>query len=440
MSKKGDSSTQAMVATLATIVGSGTAMSLGSSYGTAELAWDVLKVVFLGFLPIGIFTMMKTNRQEKSLSTKREAYRARLRALTSQFNTAVTELELKYKQKTSSLFGRFNEANNEYLRFHYEQQYKTMRERYNHDCKELVAAYHRHMPLAAKASTQWTMLFVTGLIIQLSACGFSMGAISEEQPVSVGTAPLSSQQTHYWNAENIPMPHLTDGSRYVSNPDHVVTDNTERQLNAKLKRLDDSLQIESAMILVNHIENDDPFRLAQDVGNKYGVGKSDRGLIIVLGYLDHSINISPGRSLEADLTDVECYRLQQNYVIPAMKAELPDSGMLYLTDAIYQLLLQKDLPVLNISDKGEEPIEDPILLAFLYVLLMSGWCLFGFTVRQRYRIDSGLSVLANPFALSTVYASSGGFGGGFFGGGGGSFNSGGFGGGSFGGGGATSRW
>ena len=80
-------------------------------------------------------------------------------------------------------------------------------------------------------------------------------------------------------------------------------------MNITLKRLDTEFGIESVVIIVNHIENDDPFRFAQDVGNKYGVGRNDRGLMVVVGYLDHSINMSPGRSLEGDLTRNTLFRL-----------------------------------------------------------------------------------------------------------------------------------
>ena len=86
------------------------------------------------------------------------------------------------------------------------------------------------------------------------------------------------------------MPHLKDSMQYVSNPDHVLVQATVDSMNNILYDLDKTLDIESAVIVVNHIENDDPFRMAQDVGNKYGVGKNDRGLIVVMAYLDRSIN------------------------------------------------------------------------------------------------------------------------------------------------------
>jgi uncharacterized membrane protein YgcG len=231
----------------------------------------------------------------------------------------------------------------------------------------------------------------------------------------------------------------------------VVSENTEALLNQWLCKLNDSLGIETVMILVNHIENDDPFRLAQDVGNAYGVGKDDRGLMVVLGYEDHSINISPGRSLEADLTDVECRRLQQEYVIPSMKAELPDSGMLYLAEAIYNLLQKKQLPEMSYLTNNEAAADEDIdmvgLFIMIYMFLFGGWATLIAYLAHRYNGRMFTNWFkANPFAAQpeVIVTHGGGFGGGHFGGGsfggGGGFSGGSFGGGSFGGGGATSRW
>jgi uncharacterized membrane protein YgcG len=189
--------------------------------------------------------------------------------------------------------------------------------------------------------------------------------------------------------------------------------------------------------------------MAQDVGNRYGVGRNDRGLMIVVAYDDHKINISPGRSLEGDLTDAECYRLQQDYVVPCMKAEMPDSAMIYLADALYSTLQHKEMPEiysLRSNDSGD--IAFGIIAA--YLLLFVGWALLYVYLGRRYGWASGKGNFApNPFMVqphyTTTYISFGGGGGGHsssWGGGsfGGGFGGGSFGGGSFGGGGATSSW
>lgn len=233
------------------------------------------------------------------------------------------------------------------------------------------------------------------------------------------------------------MPHLTDGSRYVSNPDQVINTHTEQLLNKMLKRMDDSLQVESAMIIVNHIENEDIFRFAQDIFDRYHVGKDDRGLVIVLAYGDRKVRTHTGRSLEGYLTDLECSRLQQTYAIPFMKAEQPDSGMLYLTESIYNTLRGKDLPQTE-AQRIESEVDTAVGFVALYLYLFGLWSILIAYLINRYYGPQGRNLLrANPFVdTPVVIVSGGGIGGRGFGGGMG----GGFSGGSSGGGGATSRW
>jgi uncharacterized membrane protein YgcG len=209
-----------------------------------------------------------------------------------------------------------------------------------------------------------------------------------------------------------------------------------------LKLLDNKLNIQSVVVVVNHIKDDDPFRMAQDIGNKYGVGRNNRGLVIVVGYQDHSINMSPGRALEGDLTDVECNQLEQQYVIPAMRAEMPDSAMLYLTEGLYAMMAQKEMPRMSLYNDSDDD-DEALGISAVFFFLMLGWCIFYLRLNQKYNwlgLLGAVTLLPNPFYVAS---SSSGFGGGGFGGGsssGGGFSGGSFGGGSFGGGGATSRW
>ncbi|MBR3471814.1 MAG: TPM domain-containing protein [Prevotella sp.] len=243
-----------------------------------------------------------------------------------------------------------------------------------------------------------------------------------------------------WNADNIPMPHLYNGDLYVSNPDSVITQQTVDSMNVVLKKLDKELGIESVVIIVNNIENGDAFRMAQDVGNKYGVGdkETDCGLVIVVAYDDRKYFIAPGRGLEAYLTDAECGRLARNYLVPFMKVNNPDDGMKTLIEATYVLAKEKrmldDPEVVEGYQEGDFSSID-----FITLVLLGGWLLLFYVMNTIYDwvsfdTSSGYSGYGRSRAGggSSSWGSSswGGFGGG----------GGGFGGGSFGGGGAGGGW
>lgn len=120
-----------------------------------------------------------------------------------------------------------------------------------------------------------------------------------------------------------------------------MSEQTVDSIDVVLGKLDDVLGIESVMAIVGHIANDDPIAMVRGIYDKYKVGRNDRGLVIVVGYLDHSYFIATGRNLEKELSNSECDYLAKEYLIPGMKAEHPDKAMLSLARGVYEMMLSK---------------------------------------------------------------------------------------------------
>jgi uncharacterized membrane protein YgcG len=379
----------------------------------------------------------------REIRNKMDNYTERINQLTNQYNDAIRALENSFDMESTQNSGLISSL---HLKKQYSKQYEALAREYKGKAKEMLEQRKLANPEWAKRRKLLGWLFFIGIMAAMVCCGASLPAEEENIAVSGIASEVSnaSAEVTYWNADNIPIPYLQDSTQYVSNPDNVLTQGAVDRMNAKLQALNLELGVQSVIIVVNHIENDDPYRMAQDVGNKYGVGYNNRGLVVVVGYEDHSITMAPGRALEGDLTDAECHRLEQQYVVPAMKAEMPDSGMIYLTEAIYSTLQKKQLPQMSNlfgQDDDSSEVATDIGLTFLFLI---GWCVLFVRLNRKYHwmgLLGAASLLPNPFYVAeSSHSHGGGFGGGFGGGGGGGFSGGHFGGGSFGGGGATSRW
>ncbi len=433
-----------MVGALATIIGGGMAVSMGAS-GSAEMVSPLIWLL-VAYMGGTVGTGLLADHRNKPLNQWIEQQKSIRKKLVKKYNGVIYLLEQSYKNDKREL-GFFSSGKKEVLREHYEGLYLRTVSDYKREKASIDAGESAEPVQISRFKRYWKIAITVGILIHVVGCGYTMGVLTQEMPEPATSARHTASATETeptaWDAETVPMPHLTDGSRYVSNPDEVVTPHTEQMLNHWLKRLDDSLQVESAMIIVNHVKNEDVFTLAQELFDKYKIGKDDRGMVIVLAYGDHKVRTHTGRALEADLTDIECSRLQQTYAIPFMKEEQPDSGMLYLTEAIYNTLKKKDLP-LTWEQQRESVIETLDGQLALLSLLFMVWPMIGFYLSRRYSGKTmGIALRSNPFAESPVlFIGSGG--GGFRGGGGGGFGgggfSGGFSGGSSGGGGATSSW
>lgn len=354
-------------------------------------------------------------------------------------NSIVQDLVREYRQERRYMrLGGSTHA----LRERFSHLYDNVETQFNKQKEKHIGYWKKNYPHHFQLRSLWGWMFV---IVPCAMIATFVGSVpADDSPATSTSAQRLTAETVYWNANNIPVPYLQDSTQYVSNPDHVLSQQAVDHINVKMRLLEDSLDIQSVVIVVNHIENDDPFRMAQDVGNRYGVGHHDRGLVVVVGYEDHSINMSPGRELEGDLTDAECRQLQQQYAVPFMRVDMPDSAMVYLADAIYAKLRSKELPqkaqFLSSKEAIEEDLYNSLGLYSCFLLLL----LILFIYKNKVFLWVGgvttLGIMSNPFvevSQSSGFSSGGSHGGGFSGGG---FSGGSFGGGSFGGGGATSRW
>jgi uncharacterized membrane protein YgcG len=366
--------------------------------------------------------------------------REHINQLTKDYNVKIDALEREFDIRTSSM----RRSEKRQLRTLYSHHYLTLQNQFKAERNTLVRQFVQENPSWGRARKLWGWLFIVVTIAAIGCCGASLPT-DDHQPAQ-GSQLTSQTEVTYWNVENIPIPYLQDATQYVSNPDNVLSQQAVDSINVNMKKIEDEFDIQSVVIIVNRVENGDPYRLAQDVGNRYGVGRNDRGLMVVVAYEDHKINISPGLALEGDLTDAECRQLQQRYVIPGMKAEQPDSAMIYLAKGLYSHLKGKEMPQMsNLLDSNEDEGFGQIGLTFCFLIVC--FIVFVYKNKEYMWIPAGtVTLLANPFIEQVVITSGGGFGGGHsgFGGGGGfsggGFSGGSFGGGSFGGGGATSSW
>ena len=423
--------TKIMLGAIATILAMFLPHIIGADEAVAELLPYIYGGTFGTLIASGLLTDNKNRAEQKKLLSERKQD---IQQLADRYNDAIHQMELAFETRKQVMLIGTKAAKREYSAL-----YEENKEKFLEECKTIQKDWKARTAKVFAFKSYWKKLIAAGILLQLVCCNYTMASMDDLQDEQ-STALMEDVDEKVWTARDIPMPHLEDASRYVSNPDGIVTAETEQKLNDILKEMDDSLDIESVVAIVNHVENQDIFRFAQDIFDTYHVGKNDRGLVMVLAYGDHLFRSHTGRSLESDLTDAECSRLQSEYLVPSMKAEMPDSGMLYLTQAIYNLLRHKEMPVM--SPLVTPQADDDLGTLPIYGIFTAFWALFFLYIARRYgMLTIGAALAANPFIEEAAFVVTSG--GGFGGGGGGGFSGGGggsFGGGSSGGGGATSSW
>ena len=241
---------------------------------------------------------------------------------------------------------------------------------------------------------------------------------------------LSLSAKKEWNADNVPIPFLQDSTQYVSDPDGYVDRALKDSANFYLQKLKLECGVQNVLIIVGRVANQDAFRMAQDVGNKYGIGykKSRSGL-------------------EGELTDVDCDDIARACIVKYMREDAPGEAVASVSRAIYNKVKSGRTGIESVDEGTVNDEEDWALVVILFLLF------FGIPIYYlvRYILEQVGLVKPRPRGngrnqsrrrnddddwLPPFFMG----GGGFSGGGGGGFSGGSFGGGTFSGGGSGGSW
>lgn len=282
----------------------------------------------------------------------------------------------------------------------------------------------------------------------------------------------------YKSVDDVPNVRLTDVRRYVSDPTSILSPAATDTINAILGRLEKSTGIETAVVMLPSIGENDIFDFSTSLFRKWGIGKkkSDNGLLILFVMDQHKVRFSTGYGIEGTMTDAMSKRIQMQYMVPAFKRSDWNKGMVDGVRATAKVLDGSMEPEAADSDTDTDDILFSIGIIVGIVLLVmfvssimqrcpkchkrSAMKQMGVEVlrvstgkgrRKRIRRttyvcqycghimtkdedidDNSGSAAAGGAILGSMLGSSGGGGGGSFGGS--------FGGGSTGGGGSTSDW
>ena len=184
-----------------------------------------------------------------------------------------------------------------------------------------------------------------------------------------------------WTAKNVPIPFLRDSTQYVSDPDGYVDKALKDSANFYLQKLKLECGVQNVLIIVGKVDNQDAFRMAQDVGNQYGIGykKSRRGLVIVIAVEDHKYFIAPGSGLEGELTDVDCDDIARACIVKYMREGNPGEAVASVSRAIYNKVKSGRTGIADVDEGSVNDGEDWFLVIILFLIF------FGIPIYQLIR-------------------------------------------------------
>lgn len=194
----------------------------------------------------------------------------------------------------------------------------------------------------------------------------------------LGSVQLQAKE---YAIKDIPMVHLQNRTRYVSNPDGVLSAGAVAAMDTTLFALEQRTGVQTLVVAVKQIDGGDCFEFAYQLGKKNGVGEKgkDNGLVILLVTEERCIQFATGYGLEGVLPDAVCKQIQVRYMNKYLGEGNWDAGMLAGIQAVSRQL----------DGTGEPPVPRQeeesgyLLLVILICCFVIVPALLWFSVRQR---------------------------------------------------------
>lgn len=133
----------------------------------------------------------------------------------------------------------------------------------------------------------------------------------------------------YKSVDDVPNVRLTDVRRYVTDPSSILSPAATDTINAILGRLEKSTGIETAVVMLPSIGENDIFDFSTSLFRKWGIGKAknNNGLLILFVMDQHKGRFATGYGIEGTMTDAMSKRIQMQYMVPAFKQSDWNKGM-----------------------------------------------------------------------------------------------------------------
>ena len=143
--------------------------------------------------------------------------------------------------------------------------------------------------------------------------------------------------TYSHTLDDIPNVHVADRTKYVSNPDGVLSAATVAQLDTLIGGIWKTSTAEVAAVVVESIGNSDPDSFATALFRKWGIGKKDKnnGVLILVVTDQRKAVIRSGYGAEGVLPDIVCGQIIRNDMAPHFKNGDYDSGMLAAVETMH---------------------------------------------------------------------------------------------------------
>lgn len=188
--------------------------------------------------------------------------------------------------------------------------------------------------------------------------------------IIMAVASLVSQA---YTVDQIPNVHVENRTRYVSNPDAILSPQAQTQADSILSNIWRSSSVEAVAVVVNNIDGSDIDSFATDLFSKWGIGKSDNdnGLLVLIVKDMRKAAIRTGYGIEGVVPDVIAGRIIRENMAPHFKQGDYDAGTIEALSRLEQIITDPTAAE-ELMSKYENDAQTSTNDNFIYYLGIAG--------------------------------------------------------------------
>ena len=139
-----------------------------------------------------------------------------------------------------------------------------------------------------------------------------------------------------YKVEEVPNVHIADRTRFVSNPDGIISPQAQAAADSTLSRIRSATSAEVVAVVIDDIDGGDINTYANELFDLWGLGKKDNnnGVLLLVARDLRKAVIRTGPGVEGVLPDAVCGRILRNEMFPAFRRGDFDSGVVASVNAI----------------------------------------------------------------------------------------------------------
>lgn len=154
--------------------------------------------------------------------------------------------------------------------------------------------------------------------------------------ILLAAAGFAAATARTYEVSEVPNVHTEDRTRFVSNPDGIISADAQAQIDSTLSRTRKSTSAEVVAVVVDDIAGGDIDTYANELFNLWGLGKKDNnnGVLVLVAKDLRKAVIRTGPGVEGVLPDAVCGRILRHEMFPAFKQGDYDGGVTAAVNAI----------------------------------------------------------------------------------------------------------